>query len=167
MTIAELDALPPSLARVSLERCCGARRWIDYMIDNRPFRSLESLHSASESAWAACTESDRREAFTHHPRIGDVDDLARRFASTHEWASGEQRGVEGAEREVLERLAQGNQMYEAHFGYRFIVCATGLSALQMVELLEARMSNDAATELMIASNEQHRITRIRLEKLLT
>ncbi len=36
----------------------------------------------------------------------------------------------------------------------------------MLALLEQRLQNDAATEFRIAAEEQRRITRLRLEKLL-
>ncbi len=74
--------------------------------------------------------------------------------------------MEGADHAVLERLAQGNADYEAKFGHIFIVCATGKSAAEMLALLEARMPNDPKTEVMVAAEEQIKITRIRLKKLL-
>ena len=107
-----------------------------------------------------------REAFTHHPRIGDVAVLRERFASTAVWARGEQAGVAAADERTLAALAEGNRAYEARFGYVFIVCATGLKADQMLAMLNARLSNDAETEMRIAAEEQMKITRLRLEKLL-
>jgi len=166
MTVAELDAQPADAARSALERCCGARRWVEHMLAARPFGSPQALHAASDAAWAACDAQDQLEAFEHHPRIGDLRSLAERFASTREWANSEQSGVVGAEQAVLERLARGNADYEARFGYRFIVCATGLTAAEMLARLESRMHHDPGTERGIAAAEQHRITRLRLEKLL-
>ena len=65
----------------------------------------------------------------------------------------------------LTALAAGNRAYEARFGFLFIVCATGKSAAEMLQLLEERMSNPPANELRIAAGEQAKITRLRLEKL--
>jgi 2-oxo-4-hydroxy-4-carboxy-5-ureidoimidazoline decarboxylase len=111
-------------------------------------------------------EADWREAFTHHPRIGDVSKLREKFASTATWSSQEQKGVSGASEETIQALAQGNRAYEEKFGFIFLVCATGKSAEEMLALLRERMPNDAAAELRIAAGEQAKITRIRLEKLL-
>ena len=36
----------------------------------------------------------------------------------------------------------------------------------MLAMLESRLSNDAATELRIAAEQQQQITRLRLQKLL-
>ena len=63
-------------------------------------------------------------------------------------------------------LAAGNRAYEEKFGRVFLVCATGRTAASMLEELERRMQNDAATEHAIAVAEQRKITRLRLEKLL-
>ena len=56
-------------------------------------------------------------------------------------------------------------MYENNFGYIFIVCATGKTAEEMLSLINERLKNDPETELLIAANEQNKITRLRLEKL--
>ena len=36
----------------------------------------------------------------------------------------------------------------------------------MLSILQSRLENDAATEIRVAAEEQRKITRIRLEKLL-
>ena len=59
-----------------------------------------------------------------------------------------------------------NKAYLENFGFIFIVCATGKSAEQMLALIKERINNDRDTELAIAANEQAKITKIRLEKLL-
>lgn len=82
------------------------------------------------------------------------------------WAAQEQARVADAAPDLRERLAERNREYEARFGYIFIVCATGKSAAQMLGMLESRMANDSYTELRIAANEQRKITRLRLAKLL-
>jgi len=49
----------------------------------------------------------------------------------------------------------------------FLICATGKSADEMLKNLEMRIKNDPKHELSNASAEQMKITRIRLEKLLS
>src|SRR5262249_48931562 len=46
-----------------------------------------------------------------------------------------------------------------------IVCAAGKSAAEMLALLRERLQHDPADELRIATNEQAKITRLRLQKL--
>jgi 2-oxo-4-hydroxy-4-carboxy-5-ureidoimidazoline decarboxylase len=68
--------------------------------------------------------------------------------------------------DVRLRLAAANREYEDRFGYIFIVCATGKSASEMLGLLERRLGNDPRVELTIGAEEQRKITRLRLAKLL-
>jgi 2-oxo-4-hydroxy-4-carboxy-5-ureidoimidazoline decarboxylase len=69
--------------------------------------------------------------------------------------------------DVRQRLADGNREYESRFGYIFIVCATGKPAGDLLAALERRLPNAPGEELRIAAEEQRKITRIRLDKLLT
>lgn len=82
------------------------------------------------------------------------------------WAAGEQSGVERARDDVRAELAAANRDYEQRFGYIFIVFATGKSADEMLALARERLRNDPDIELRIAADEQWKITRLRLDKLL-
>ena len=166
MTLDALNRLSEADAAAAFTQCCAAQRWVERMVIDRPFESLAEMLEISDRIWEECDVDDYLEAFEGHPRIGDVESLAKKYANTKGWAGGEQKGVEGADRAVLERLAKGNTDYEEKFGHIFIVCATGKSAAEMLALLEARMPNDPKTEVMVAAEEQIKITRIRLKKLL-
>ena len=157
-----LDDADVAEARRLLTACCGANRWVELMLARRPFGDRETLLGAARQEWFALSSADWREAFTHHPRIGDREALGRRIAATRHLSAHEQSGVDAASEEIISALAAGNRAYEERFGYIFIVCATGKSAREMLELLEQRMSNDAETELRAAANEQAKITEIRL-----
>src|SRR5260221_1972055 len=128
MTLKELNNLPAGEIRAELLRCCGCKRWAEQIAGRRPFDTIGSLLSSSDSVWNTLSPEDWKEAFSHHPRIGDVMGLNEKFAATAQWASKEQAGTESAPEEVLESLAEGNRLYERKFGYIFIVCATGKSA---------------------------------------
>jgi len=166
VTVEELNRLPLGEARAALERCCGSSAWVERMCRGRPYRDREDLLAAAERAGARLAPGDWLEAFGHHPRIGDLDSLRQRFRSTVGWAAEEQRGASSASEATLAALAKGNRAYEEKFGYIFIVCATGKSAEEMLALLEARMANDPDVERKTAAEEQMKITRLRLEKLL-
>ncbi len=167
MTIDELDALTKDRAREELLRCCGSSRWADGMLARRPYGAKALAFAASDAAWAATGEADWLEAFAHHPRIGGKDALRAKFAATKSWSQGEQAAVSSADEATLDALAKGNADYEAKFGFIFIVCATGKSAAEMLALLNARLTNDRTRELRNAAAEQAKITKIRLEKLLS
>ena len=166
MKLMELNELDANHAHLALERCCGSRAWIESMLRARPFADRAALFAAADRADAAMSREDWLEAFSHHPRIGDVSALRQRFAATAAWAGDEQRGADAATEATLEALARGNETYQRRFGYIFIVCATGKRADEMLELLEQRLPHDPQHELDIAAAEQRKITRLRLEKLL-
>jgi 2-oxo-4-hydroxy-4-carboxy-5-ureidoimidazoline decarboxylase len=161
----KLNAGSPVEAREKLTRCCGSSRWVEEMLARRPFRDDGAVLAAADEIAATLTREDWLEAVSHHPRIGDVESLRKKFASTVTWASSEQAGARQAAPEVLQRLADRNVAYEKRFGHIFIVCATGKSATQMLELLDKRLPGDPRTELGIAAREQMAITKLRLEKL--
>jgi 2-oxo-4-hydroxy-4-carboxy-5-ureidoimidazoline decarboxylase len=166
VTIAELNALPADAARDALTRCCGCARWVEALLAERPFADRDGLLRAADGVWQGLGPDQWREAFAHHPRIGDVASLRQRFASTASWAAAEQAGAAGANEGVLAALAAGNRAYEARFGFLFIVCATGKRADEMLALLTARLHNPLDEELRIAAGEQAKITALRLGKLL-
>jgi 2-oxo-4-hydroxy-4-carboxy-5-ureidoimidazoline decarboxylase len=166
MSAAKLDAMSETEARAALSRCCGATRWVDGMLARRPFGDDSALHAAAQQVWSTMDRADILEAFDHHPRIGaNLDALREKFSRTADLSAREQSGAMAASEAELTRLRDGNVAYEARFGHIFIVCATGKTAAQMADLLEARIANDPDTELRIAAAEQAKITRLRLEAL--
>ncbi|RYU73966.1 2-oxo-4-hydroxy-4-carboxy-5-ureidoimidazoline decarboxylase [Hymenobacter persicinus] len=168
MTLDELKSLPPAARAEELQKCCGSSAWVAGMNDVFPVADAETLMDQANTVWNRLSEDDWKEAFTHHPKIGgNVAALREKFASTSTWAEGEQAGVRNTTEEVLQALSDGNVRYEQKFGYIFIVFATGKTAEEMLALLEARLFNKPEDEIQIAAAEQNKITRIRLEKLLT
>jgi len=166
MTLEQLNALPAAEAREALGRCCGSSAWLERLVARRPFVKVNHLLGIAHAFWMELGPADWREAFTHHPCIGDLESLQRRFASTADLASSEQAAVAAASRVVLEALAEGNRAYEERFGYIFIVFASGRPADEMLALLESRLGNDPESELKIAAKEQWKIMRLRLDKML-
>ena len=160
-----LDDASVHEARERLRACCGSTRWVERMLERRPFGDQSSLLAAARDEWFGLGEDDWREAFAHHPRIGDRADLARRFAATRHLSEREQQGVEGAGADELSALAEANRVYEQRFGYIFIVCASGRTAAEMLALLRARLGNDPEVEIRVAAAEQAEITTLRLRGL--
>jgi 2-oxo-4-hydroxy-4-carboxy-5-ureidoimidazoline decarboxylase len=166
MTLHELNTLPKQQLIAELTKCCGSPAWVNKMLPFFPADDLVELLEDAEEQWFKCTEDDWKEAFSHHPKIGDVESLKKKFASTAQWASGEQSGVDTASQQTIEALAEGNRKYEEKFGYIFIVCATGKTAEEMLAILTSRLPNEPKDEIEIAADEQNKITKLRLEKLL-
>jgi 2-oxo-4-hydroxy-4-carboxy-5-ureidoimidazoline decarboxylase len=107
------------------------------------------------------------EAFRSHPRIGESGAAQSSGAQAAAWSAQEQRQAGAADDAVKAALAAANRDYERQFNHIFIVCATGKSAPEILEILRRRMRNDSATELCEAAEQQRQITRLRLEKWLS
>jgi 2-oxo-4-hydroxy-4-carboxy-5-ureidoimidazoline decarboxylase len=167
MNLELINAWTDDQALESFARCCGSTRWSLEMARARPFESEAALFETAERIWWRLSNGDWLEAFGAHPRIGDVGALRARFASTAAWVSSEQAGALIASEDALRELAEGNCQYEVLFGYIFIVCATGKSAEEMLGLLRQRLANDPEAEIKNAANEQMKITRIRLERIVS
>ena len=163
MTLEELNILESSEAAALLTGCCHCERWVIEMATSRPFKSEVNLLETAELLWASSTMSEKLEDFTGHPRIGDMDALRNKYAAN---ANREQGQIAGADDKVLALLRDQNQRYLDLYGFIFIVCATGKSAVEMLGLLEQRLGNDRETELDNAAREQAAITRLRLQKLV-
>jgi hydroxyisourate hydrolase len=157
-----LNAASRDQAAALLLRCCGSSRWVEGMLERRPFASRADLHAAAGEIWARLGREDHLEAFAHHPRIGD---RPRDERATTAWSQEEQSVAARAGGALLTDLRLANAAYEARFGFVFLVCATGKTAAEILGLLEARTPNDPETELRVAAAEQSKITLLRLDKL--
>ncbi len=157
MTLAELNALDESTAVRELLRCCGSSRWAAALARARPFEDEAALRRAADAIWTSLDPADWREAFAAHPRIGE------RGRQLSEWSRDEQAGAADA----ADRFAALNRAYEARFGRTFIVCASGRTGAELAAALERRLENDPEQELLMAAEEQRKITQLRLGRLLS
>jgi 2-oxo-4-hydroxy-4-carboxy-5-ureidoimidazoline decarboxylase len=164
--LASLNDLPKNDLKDALHKCCGSTAWVEKMVPVFPVADVETLLREARKKWFDCEEKDWLEAFSHHPKIGDAKSLAARFPETAHWAQSEQGVVTEASTQLLEALAEGNQDYEKKFGFIFIVCASGKSAEEMLRILRARLPNSREDEIKIAMVEQHKITELRLKKII-
>jgi 2-oxo-4-hydroxy-4-carboxy-5-ureidoimidazoline decarboxylase len=142
------------------------------MAAGRPFPDRAALLDAADRHWRALGAEAWLEAFRGHPRIGERDAAPRDAAPPAgdrgaRWSEQEQAGARRADPAVLAALADANRDYEARFGHIFLICATGRSAGEMLAALRARLENPPDVELRTAAEEQRKITRLRLEKMLS
>ena len=153
--LARFNAAGIETASAELMRCCGSSNWAARMAESRPFASLAEMENTADRHWAGCGIEDWLAAFDAHPKIGEQ--------SQSRWSQQEQ----SASGEVPAEMAERNREYEEKFGYIFIVCATGKTAPEMLDLLKQRLANDPADEIRNAAEQQRLITRLRLRMLLT
>jgi allantoicase len=161
-----LNRASPAAARRALLDCCAAKKWVEKMLRQRPFPDVPYVLDTADKTWAALERADWLEAFRHHPPIGQKRAQQPQSGTARKWSAAEQAGAQRGAPETLAALAAANAAYHAKFGHVFLICATGKTTENILSALQLRLQNDPQTELSLAAEEQRKITRLRLEKLL-
>jgi 2-oxo-4-hydroxy-4-carboxy-5-ureidoimidazoline decarboxylase len=165
--LARWNSLPEEGAVKEIISCCGSKAWALGMAAQRPFADVTTLLAASDETWRNLTAADWMEAFSSHPRIGESRPAQSASAVSQKWSAQEQQSITAADEDLRAAMAKGNHDYEQRFGHIFIVCATGKSAPEMLEILRRRLRNDHQAEIREAAEQQRQITNIRLNKWLS
>ena len=159
-----LNLAAVEVAKSMFRDCCGSTEWARRMSDSRPFLSEGELLVTAARIWNDLHPADWLEAFAAHPKIGETKPGQQVRSAA--WSAREQAGLNAADDLLKQELVAANGAYYEKFGFIFIVCATGKRAGEILEICRDRLGNDQATEIENAANEQHKITEIRLRKLL-
>ena len=153
-----LNAMHDSAAHAVFLACCGSDRWAQAMVDSLPFATPEALLARADEVWSHVEDDDRLEAFSAHPRIGQK--------SESKWSKAEQSTARTDDSETARELADLNDQYFDRHGFIFIICATGLTADDVLAALRGRVENDRDDEIANAAAQQGEITKLRLKKWL-
>ena len=164
--VRQLNAMDDPELRSLLVDFCAAPAWIEGVAGARPYASADAVLAASDAAAQRVPADDWREAFRHHPRIGERTAERRQSDAARKLSSEEQAAAASASSADLAALADANRQYEQRFGYVFIVSAAGRSTGEILGILRDRLQNDPGAELDVAAAEQRTITRRRLERVL-
>jgi 2-oxo-4-hydroxy-4-carboxy-5-ureidoimidazoline decarboxylase len=155
------NALPRPEAEDRLYACLAHRPWASRVAARRPYATVDLLLAEAEAASLELTRDDWLAAFAAHPRIGEGGGHSP--GSSEREQSRVMRGPEA----TRAALAEENRLYESRFGHVFLIFASGRSAAEILEELRRRMRNDPSHELEVAAGEHRKITRLRLERLLS
>src|SRR5271156_3482541 len=153
-------------ARKALFDCCGSKKWVEQMLAQRPFPTAAHLLDAADKIWSSLSQKEWLAAFRHHPAIGAAQSKEKQSDTARRWSASEQSVAQKASAETLAVLAAANQAYHAAFGHVFLISAQGKTSEDILKNLQQRLSNAPEVELRNAAEEQRKITRLRLEKLL-
>ena len=146
--------------RPDLLACCDVPAWADAVLGARPYDDLDALIATADKAARGFDAADVDRALAQHPRIGE---RAAGQDTGSRWSRQEQSGVDAAAQEAL---LEGNRAYEDRFNRVFLICATGLSAEEILTNLRSRLGNDDATEAAVVADELRKIALLRLRKLV-
>ena len=162
MDLEEFNSTPADRLRPALAACCDVPRWVDGILAKRPYGDLAALTAVADQLLRELDDNEVDRALQAHPRIGDRPQGASTEAA---WSRSEQSGVDD-EPGIRRELAEGNRQYEERFGRVFLICATGLSARDMLTSLRDRLTHDHATEATVVHEELRNIALLRLAKVV-
>jgi 2-oxo-4-hydroxy-4-carboxy-5-ureidoimidazoline decarboxylase len=159
VNLTELNAAPAEELEPALLACCDVPSWAAAVRDGRPYDDVDALVGRGDEAARRFTAADVERALAAHPRIGERPPGERTEAA---WSRQEQAGVAPGD-----ALVEANRAYEERFDRVFLICATGLSAEQILDALNRRLDNDDETEAAVVADELRKIAVLRLRKLVT
>jgi 2-oxo-4-hydroxy-4-carboxy-5-ureidoimidazoline decarboxylase len=162
MDLDQLNAAEGRDLRPALLACCDVPAWADAVLAGRPYAYRAALEATADRAARDLDPDDVDRALAAHPRIGE---RPRGSGTGAAWSRGEQAGV-SRDRATHAALVEGNRAYEERFGRVFLVCASGLSAEQVLEALHRRLGHDPATEEAVVADELRKIALLRLRKVV-
>jgi 2-oxo-4-hydroxy-4-carboxy-5-ureidoimidazoline decarboxylase len=144
--LTRFNNLPPDVARAEMLGCCSSPSWAERMTSGRPYSSSHDAVRQSSAIVAGLTVTDLAEALAGAP----CEDVR----------------TPGTDDQTDRALTESNTEYERRFGHVYLVCQSGRSGQQLLELLRNRLGNDARAEWQVVRAELQKINEIRLRKLL-
>ncbi len=164
MRIDTFNAAPRDEAIAAIRPCLDIARWIDAVVQARPYSSIDALLEQARRAAEPFTATEIDGALAHHPRIGE---RASGSGAEARFSAAEQAGL-GAGSEQIERaLRQGNIDYEQRFNRVFLIRAAGRDRAEILAELRRRMDNDAQHELLEVAAQLREIACGRLRAIFT
>jgi OHCU decarboxylase len=164
-SIDDLNGLAPDAFAAALSSLFeGAPRFLRRVAEARPFETDAELLAAAHEVAISMPEEERIELIEAHPRIGA--DAGTVSALSFDEQGYEEEAAEGAETaRAYAELAMLNEIYEARFGFRYVVFVAGRSKAEIVPLLEHALRNDRDAELRRAVDDAIDIAADRLARL--
>ena len=163
MGLDSFNALDRDAARAALRPCVDIDRWIDAVVDGRPYADVEEALSAARLAADPWTEPEIDGALAHHPRIGERAAGAGTEATL---SRSEQAGVDITDDAMQGALVAGNLAYEDRFGRVFLIRAAGRSSREILDALNARLLHSPDEEIAVVAQQLREIAVLRLEGVM-
>ncbi len=156
------NQLDPAAAAALLRPCLDVDRWVEGLVDHRPYGSVEDLFAAARTVADPLTAEEVEAALAHHPRIGE-----RAPGSSAEAGLSRSEQADLTLDEDLQRqLAAGNQAYERRFGRVFLIRAAGRSSTEILAKLRTRLGHDPDTEAQVVADQLLQIAALRLARVV-
>lgn len=156
MLLENFNSAPREEAVAVVKPALDIARWIDAIVDGRPYQSVDQIVAAAATVAAPLTEAEIDGALAHHPRIGEKPQ-----GDTAE-AAHSRREQPGVDADAAAALAAGNKAYEEKFDRVYLVRAAGRSAEEILALLQERLGNTPEQEFAVVDQQLREIAALRL-----
>lgn len=164
MLLTDFNTASRESAVAVLRPCLDVPRWIDEIVDGRPYVSVERLLDQAGAAAHPFGADEVARALAHHPRIGD-----RAAGDTPEaqMSRAEQGDADTVSPDTARALREGNRAYEERFDRVFLVRAAGRSPEEILSVLRTRLHNPPEVEDTIVAEQLREIALLRLRGTVT
>ncbi|MFE3293647.1 2-oxo-4-hydroxy-4-carboxy-5-ureidoimidazoline decarboxylase [Rhodococcus sp. NPDC059234] len=152
------NALPDHSAVHALFECCCSVTWAGHVAAGRPYSSRSDLFTAADSGLFELSDADVDAALQCHPGV------ARRAQTTA--SALEQCAVWSPDEALMLAVVAACARYEQQFGYRYLWCAAGRDAAELLRDVTTRLGHSAEAERKTMLGELAKINRIRIERML-
>lgn len=163
MELEAFNRIDAEAARALVRPCVDIDRWIDAVVEGRPYSNVEDVVESARTAAPAWTAAEIDGALAHHPRIGERAGGASAEASL---SRSEQAGLGVQDDDLVSALAAGNHAYEQRFGRVFLIRAAGRSAREILDALRERLTHTEEEEIAVVAEQLRQIALLRLEGII-
>lgn len=163
MDLMDFNQATAQRASEAIRPCVDIDRWVDVVVDSRPYGSVEELLATAHRAAAPFEGHEVDSALSHHPRIGEK---AAGHTAEAGLSRGEQSGL-AVDADISARLAAANAAYEARFNRVFLIRAAGRTSTEILAEIERRMENTPEREAEEVATQLREIALLRLRGLLS
>jgi 2-oxo-4-hydroxy-4-carboxy-5-ureidoimidazoline decarboxylase len=167
LTLARLNSMNQTGFTTALGFAFELSPWVvERAWDERPFASVEALHEAMMAVLEAATTADKLALIRAHPELASKAAIAKQLTaeSNAEQASA---GLDRLTPEEFARFHDLNAAYRDRFGFPFIICVRLNDKASILAAMQARLSNDEATEIAEAITQIGLISKLRLLDAVT
>jgi len=142
----------------------GAPQYLRRLAGARPFDSDDALLAAAREVAAVAPEAELRQLLDAHPRIG-AEPAAMSALSREE--QGDEPGDDEptSDAGLADELVLLNDVYEARFGFRYVVFVAGRPLAAIAPLIEVALRNERSAELRRGVDDAIYIAGDRLRRL--
>jgi 2-oxo-4-hydroxy-4-carboxy-5-ureidoimidazoline decarboxylase len=132
----------------------------------RPFASVDALHAAMVAAMRTAHNTEQLALIRAHPELAGRAMVRNELTadSTQEQAGA---GLTDCSTEEYARLVDLNARYNAKFGFPFILAVKGYDRAGIIGEFSRRVDDDRAAEIGECLAQIKRITRFRLDALVS